>query len=268
VLTTEGPVEIRDDGKFTLVADEQEPYLSAAVCCLGDETLAGKVTQEARLSFLDFFGKPKLWAQLPERMAVLSPAGQAFFEAVETIYGPDGRGVLPFGSKLEAVGISGDGAEGFQSALLDAIIHIYMVLTGSAGTIGSGGPTGAGPYQPQKGGPWNVRHDLIARPTIAIVRAINAGHIRPFVQGNFAAGIDEAKAEGTWRDPVLEIPIPSPDRDERIKSEIERYAALPAQIEAERKAGAEITQHRVNKIAAALEVEPFTLAPTLPADPA
>jgi hypothetical protein len=108
-LTTEGPVEVKNDGKFTLVADEQEPHLSAAICALGEETLGGRVTQEARLSFLDFFGKPKLWAELPEKVGTHSDAGNAFFAAVETIYGPDGRGILPHGSNLQAVKISGEG---------------------------------------------------------------------------------------------------------------------------------------------------------------
>lgn len=259
-LTTEGPVEVRNDGKFTLVADEQEPHLSAAICALGEETLGGRVTQEARLSFLDFFGKPKLWAELPEKVATRSEAGDAFFNAVETIYGPDGRGILPHGSNLQAVAITGEGSKAFQEAILDHIIHIYMVLTGSAGTIGAGGATGAGPYQPQKGGPWNVRHDLIARPTIAIVRAINQGHVAPFCDQNYAEGIAAAKAAGDWKYPVLEIPIPAPDREERLAAEAARYKAFTEQLMAERAAGAIVDQARVDKLAKIYEVQPFQLA--------
>lgn len=259
-LTTEGPVEICNDGKFTLVADEQEPYLSAAVCALGEEAARGKLTQDARSQWLEFFGSPKLYATMPEHVATHGQAGDAFWSAVQTIYGPDGRGVLPYGSKLEAVAISGEGAGQFQDALLDAIIHIYMVLTGSAGTIGSGGPTGAGPYQPQKGGPWNVRHDLIARPTIAIVRALNQGVVAPYCDQNYGDAIDAAKRAGSWKYPVLEIPIPAPDRDERIASEIQRYKALADQVRSERDAGAVVTQDRVEKLAASFEVQAFTLA--------
>jgi hypothetical protein len=139
-ITTEGPIEIRNDGKFTLVADEQEPHLTGAVVALGDEALAGKITQEARNSFLDFFGKPKLWATLPEKISTYGEAGDAFFQMFETMYGPDGRGIYPYGTQLGVLNVPGQGTKAFQDALLDQIIHIYMVLTGSAGTIGAAAP--------------------------------------------------------------------------------------------------------------------------------
>lgn len=262
--TTEGPVEVCNDGKFTLVEDEQEGYLSAAILALGEETFAGKLTQEARLSFLDFFGKPKLWAMPPEKQATHGEVGNAFVASIETIYGPDGRGVLPFGSKLDAVSISGEGSKAFQEALVDAIIHIFMVLTGSAGTIGAGGATGAGPYQPQKGGVWNVRHDLIARPTIAIVRAINQGHIAPYCDMNYADGIAKAMRAGVWKYPVLSIPIPAPDRDERIAAEITRQKALSDQLIADREAGAIVDQARVDKLSERFEALGFALADPKP----
>jgi len=263
-LTSEGPVEVRNDGKFTLVADEEEPHLTAAICALGEETVGGKLTQAARNQWLDFFGSPKLVGTMPDYNSTRGENGNAFLAAVETIYGPDGRGVLPYGSKLEAVAIPGEGAGQFKDALLDAIIHVYMVLTGSAGTIGSGGPTGAGPYQPQKGGPWNVRHDLIARPTIAIVRAVNQGIIAPYCDINYGDAIDRAKRSGVWKYPVMEIPIPAPDRDERIKSEVDRQKALSDQVVAEREAGAVVDQERVDKLAARFEALPFVLAPPVP----
>ncbi len=259
-LTTEGPIEIKNDGHFTLVIDEQEGDLTGAIVCLGDEVLAGKLTQEARNGWLDFFGRPKLYATLPEKVPTQGEAGEAFAQAVETIYGPDGRGVLPYGSKLDAVSLTGQGTKAFQDALLDVIIHIYMVLTGSAGTIGSGGPTGAGPYQPQKGGPWNVRHDLIARPTIAFVRAINQGHVAPYCDMNYADQIRAAKRAGTWVYPTLRIPIPAPDRDERIASDITRQKALSDQVMADKAAGAAMDQERVQKLAERFEAIPFQLA--------
>jgi hypothetical protein len=259
-MTSEGEIEIKNDGKFTLVEDEQEGHLTGAIVALGDEALAGKITQESRNSFLDFFGKPKLYATLPEKVPTHGEAGDAFAAAVETIYGPDGRGVLPYGSLMEAVSIPGEGSKAFQDALLDVIIHIYMVLTGSAGTIGSGGPTGAGPYQPQKGGPWNVRHDLIARPTIAIVRGLNQGHIAPFCDGNYAEAIERAKKAGAWKCPILEIPIPQPDRDERIKSVVEREKARTEIIDSRRTSGIMVDQDEADKIADDLDLRHVPLA--------
>jgi hypothetical protein len=261
-ITTEGPIEIKNDGKFTLVADEQEPHLTGAIVALGDEALAGKITQEARNSFLDFFGKPKIWATLPEKISTYGEAGDAFLAMFETMYGPDGRGIFPYGSTLDVLNVPGQGSKAFQDAILDQIIHIYMVLTGSAGTIGSGGPTGAGPYQPQKGGPWNVRHDLIARPTTDIVRAINGGHVLPYVDQNYGDAVARARRSGTWKDVALDIPLPQPDRDDRIASEVTRYKALTDQVTAERAAGGIVDQDRVDMLADRFEVRPFTIANT------
>lgn len=220
--TSEGAVEIKNDGHFTLVADEENPHHTGAVVCLGDEVFLGKITQEMRAKFLLFFGDPKLWATMPDKWATGSDAGNAFADALDMFYGPEGRAVLPYGSEVDVANITGQGSKAFQDAILDTIIHIYMVLTGSAGTIGSGGPTGAGPYQPQKGGPWNVRHDLIARPTICIARAMNVGHIKPYCDINYGDAIARARKAGAWKDPVLDIPLPAPDRDERIASVAQR----------------------------------------------
>ena len=262
-ITSEGIVEICNDGKFTMVEDEQEGHLSAAICALGEETLLGKITQQSRASFLNFFGEPKLWAMPPEGVATgIDPndaTGGAFWNCIQQIRGPGGFGVLPHGSALQAVGISGEGSNAFGSALLDSIIHIFMVLTGSAGTIGSSGVTGAGPYQAQKGGVWNVLHHLIARPTLAIVRGLNQGHIAPYVDQNYGDEVARARRAGVWVDPVLEIPIPAPDRDERTAADAGRQKLLIEIVNGERSAGAEVTQDRVDKLAALIEAKPFRL---------
>lgn len=262
-LTSEGPVEVLNDGKFTLVADEEEGHLSAAILALGEETFAGKITQQSRLSFLNFFGEPKLWATPPEHVATgiddADGTGGAFWSCIQTIRGPGGFGVLPHGSDLKAVGISGEGSNAFSSALLDSIIHIFMVLTGSAGTIGASGVQGAGPYQAQKGGAWSVRHDLIARPTLAIVRALNQGHVAPYVDQNYGDEVARARRAGVWKDPVLDIPIPAPDRDERTAADAARQKLLIEIVQGERAAGAPPNQDRVNKLASIIEAQPFTL---------
>ena len=249
--STGGPVEICNDGKFTLIEDEQEGHLTGAVLALGTEAAAGRLTQDARLRWLDFFSSPKLVATLPQFVPTGGEAGNAFVAALETIYGPEGRGVLPYGSKVEAVSINGEGATQFNSAIVDAIIHVFMVLTGSAGTIGSGGATGAGPYQAKNGGVWDVKHHLVARPTLAMVRGFNQGHIAPYI-AQYPLALAEC--------PVLEVPIPQPDRAERIKSEIDRYRALTDQVAAEKSVGAIVDQQRVNTIASDFEVKPFALA--------
>lgn len=263
--TTEGVIEIKNDGKFTLIMDENEGDLSASILALGEEALGGKLTQRQRLDWQDFFASPKLYATLPEKTATGGQVGDAFRYAVDSIYGPDGRGILPYGSTLQAVTYgSGQGASQFQDAILDCIIHIFMVLTGSAGTIGSGGPTGAGPYQPQKGGAWSVRHDLIARPTIAIVRALNGYHVAPYCEFNYGDAIRRAQRAGTWVWPTLVIPLPQPDRDERIKSVIERELARTNILESRRKVGIRIDQPEIDKVADDLELRHVSLVESTP----
>jgi hypothetical protein len=250
--TNEGAVEVTNDGKFTIVEDTNEGYLfDAAVLAIGPEAAAGRITQDMRLKWLDFFSSPKLVATLPQHVPTQGQAGDAFVAALDGIYGPDGRGVLPFGSEVDAVSITGEGAGQFRDSIIDSIIHVFMVLTGSGGTVGSGGPTGAGPYQPKSGGAWNVLHHLVERPTIAIVRGINQGHVCPYVD-QYPLDRDER--------PVLEVPVPQPDREERIASEIKRYKALTDQVIAETTAGAPPDQPRVDKLAEAFEVKPFQLA--------
>lgn len=259
--TVEGSVDITNDGKFTVVGDTDEPWLfDAAITCLGEEALGGKITQEARNNWIEFFGQPKLYATLPEKIGTEGAAGNAFFAALEQIYGPSGRGIVPFGTKIEEVSIGGEGTNAFKDALLDQIIHIFMVLTGSAGTIGSGGPTGAGPYTPQKGGFWNVRGDLVARPVLDMTRAVNRGHVKPYCDQNYGQAIVEAKARGQWKGyPCIEIPLPDPERDERIASVIEREKARVEIIRERRSVGIVVEQEDSDKIADALELPHVTL---------
>lgn len=254
--TTEGPIDITNDGKFTIVGDTDEPWLfDAAITCLGEEALGGKITQEARNNWLEFFGNPKLYMTLPEKIGAMGQAGDVFWSSLEQIFGPMGRGALPFGTKLDAVAIGGEGTSAFKDALIDQVIHIFMVLTGSAGTIGSGGPTGAGPYTPQKGGFWNVRGDLVARPLLAMARGFNRGHIKPFCDGNYAEEIEAAKKRGQWQGyPCIEIPIDDPERDQRIDSVIKREGARTDIIEKRRKLNIPVGQEDADKLADALEL--------------
>ena len=262
-FATSGPIEICNDGKFTLIESVDEGHLhQAAVLAVAPEAATGKLTQEARLRWLDFFSSPKLVGVLPEHVPTEGKAGDAFLAAVDTIFGPDGRGVVPYGGDVKAISIAGEGADQFNATIIDGLIHVFMVLTGSAGTIGNGAPAGGQgvPYQPAKGGAWTVRHDLIAQPAIALATAANQGHVAPYCDQNYGEAIARAKRAGAWKYPVLEIPVPAPDREERIANAVTRYKALTDQVTAEKAAGAIVDQPRVDKLAEAFEVKPFTLA--------
>jgi hypothetical protein len=112
----------------------------------------------------------------------------------------------------------------------------------------------------QKGGPWNVRHDLVARPTIAIVRGINQGHIAPYCDENYSEAIVRAKRAGTWEYPTLVVPIDDPDRDQRIESLIKREDARTEIIRNRREVGIMVTQEDADALAEELEVRKVALA--------
>ncbi|HSM93369.1 MAG TPA: hypothetical protein VLT47_10835 [Anaeromyxobacteraceae bacterium] len=265
--TTEGPVEVCNDGHFTLIEDVEEAHLyDAAILSLGEEGARVKLTQEARTAWLDFFASPKLVALLPENVPTEGPLGDLFRAALESIYGPDGRGILPHKADVKAVSISGEGANQFQGALLDAIVHIFMVLVGSAGTVGNGMNTGAGQtYQPAKSGSWKVLDSLIRRPTLAMARAINGGICAPYQDINYGDQIQRARRAGAWKDVALSIPVPDTDRDERIESLIGREKARCDIIAARRANGIAVPQDEADHIADELEVRRVPLADLEPA---
>jgi hypothetical protein len=109
-----------------------------------------------------------------------------------------------------------------------------------------------------------VRHDLIAEPALAICQGVNAGHTAPYLDINYPNQIERAKRAGAWETPVLEIPVPAPDKDERIAATIGRYKALAEQVVAERAAGALVNKDRVVALAKVMEVAPFELADEAP----
>lgn len=261
-ITTEGPVDILNDGKFTLIADEEEPHLTGAIAALGEEVLSGQSTRRARDAWIDRYGQPKWVGIMPEKIGMLTPEGEAFFQALSTITGPQGVGALPFGSKFETVGLGGEASGSFREALDNVIIHIAMALLGSDGTIRAGGEGAAGPYRsPMFQG---VRRDLVARMLAAMVRGVNQGHIAPYCDFNYASGIEAARARGQWVDPVLDIPLPDPDADARIKSSIDRQRALYDVIKSEREVQGVVDQERVNALAARFDADPFVLAEQAP----
>ncbi len=257
-ITTKGEIEISNDGHFTLVIDENEGHLSGAIVALGDEVLGGKINQQARNGWLDFFGRPKLLATLPEKIQTHGPAGDDFVSAVETIYGPDGRGVLPFGSKMEAIALPGSsGASQFREAFYDTIAAIGMVLIGSNGTLTKEGVYTAPGY-------FDVRHDLIARPAAAMVRGLNGGHIAPYCDVNYGDAIERAKRAGTWKYPVLKVELPDPAQDARVDGVVKSEKARCEILDMRKASGIVTTQEDADKLADTLSVDHVTLADVPP----
>lgn len=258
--TSEGVVEIKNDGKFTLVCDTLEPHLTdSALVAISEEVLSGRLIQQLRNSWFFKYGNPKLVGFLPPKVAVNSEAGKAFFAALQTITGPDGVGALPDGSDVKFVGLDSRAADSFGAGLASVVLHIAMVLVGSTATgIDAGEQSGNAVYQSQKGGKWGVRDDLIRRPLKCIVRAFNGYHVQPWCDINHGAEIERAKRSGKWVYPTIDIPLPRPNHEEAVQGRAKRFLVALEIVHDAYENDIEVTQDWVNKLCApeCLDVDP------------
>ncbi|HMI84854.1 MAG TPA: hypothetical protein VK550_12225 [Polyangiaceae bacterium] len=249
-MTSEGPIDIvSGDGKWTIIADSEEPHFMGAIVALHEEVLAGIFDKRALSSYIDKYGNPKWIAEMPPGTGVRTPEGDAAFEAIATIRGPDGFGVVPNGMKVNLEGLTAGASTVVKDALDSHWQYIAAALLGSDGTM----TRGTGVYSsPIFAG---VARNLVDRDLRAVVRGANAGHIAPWLAFNYAASIEGAAG---WIDPVLDIPLPDPDADARIKSYSERVKSFHEIIEQESKWFV-LTGERVEQLAKSLEIEPPVL---------
>lgn len=252
-ITSDGPVDILNDGKFTLVADSEEPHFLGAIVALGEEALDGKSNQRARASWIERYSNPKLVGEMPPGVAPRSPEGDLFFDALGTLRGPDGFGIIPNGAKLTWQGLVASQSTAIKDALDSNLMNVSLALLGQNGTTTSQGVYASPMFK-------DVARTVVDRDLNAIVRAANQGHVAPWLECNYAASIAAERAAGTWTEPVLEVPLPDPDADARIKSYGERLAALTKHLTEARAAGIVVDQPYVNRCAVQFEVEPPTLA--------
>lgn len=250
-LTDQGPVDIINDGKFTLVADSDEPHFLGAIVPLGEEALDGKSTQRGRAGYIDKYTDPKWIGTMPPDVPTMGDEGDAFFNVIGEVINPGGRGVIPHGAAVDIKGLGADASTVLKDSLESNIMMVAMVMLGSSGTMQAGND---GVYQSPTFK--EVSRNVVDRDVKTIVRSVNGGHIAPSMENSFGADIATAKG---WVDPVLDIPLPDPEADKRIESYGKRVAALIAQVVAERAAGFRPTQERVEQLAKGYDVEPPTL---------
>lgn len=245
-FTNDGPVDMVDgDGKWTLIADSEEPHFMGTIVALPEEVISGIFTKRALASYIDKYGNPKWVAEMPPGTGVRTAEGEAFFDAISTIRGPDGFGVIPNGAKVDIRGLVAGASTVIKDALESHWQYIAASLLGSDGTM----TRGTGVYSaPIFAG---VRRDLVDRDLRCMVRGTNSGHITPYLRFNYAQSIAAAKS---WQSPYLDIPLPDPDADARIKSYSDRVLTFHKIIKEERSAGFEITQDRVEQLAKSLEI--------------
>lgn len=265
-LTNETPVDILNDGKFTLIGKTDVPHLQGALRALVMPALDGSQTMQARAQWVNRFSDPKLVATMSEKIAPGTAEGKALLAVLQTLIGPGGRAVLPAGTKLDAIGLSAEASAVFKDTLDSDNGYVWSVLTGV------NAQADGGVYKPLVF--WGIIRATVGDDIAAITRGINQGHVYPYTRFNYAAAIDEeiAADEGApadmprgWVDPVLSIPLPDPEKDERIGSYTRNALALTAQVKAEREAGAPPDQARINLLAGRMGVDPFTLADVPPA---
>jgi hypothetical protein len=249
-LTSEGPIDIvSGDGKWTLVADSEEPHFMGAIVALHEEVLAGIFDKRAWSSYIDKYGNPKWIAEMPPGTGVRTPEGDAAFDAIATIRGPDGWGVTPNGMKVNLQGLVAGASTVIKDSIESHWQYIAAALLGSDGTM----TRGTGVYSsPIFAG---VARNLVDRDLRAVLRGANSGHIAPWLAFNYAASIEAASG---WQDPVLDIPLPDPDADARIKSYSDRVKSFHEIVALEAKFFT-VTQERVEQLAKSLEIDPPAL---------
>ncbi len=249
-LTEDGPVDIIDgDGKWSLIGDTDFPHYDGAVRALGAECLAGMYAQASRNSYADRHGDPKPVGTMPDKMVPNSPEGDAFFDAMYQITEPGAYAALPHGSDIKMLEASAQTSSVFKDILDNVWQHVAAALLGSDGTMSKGTGVYSAPVFA------GVRLDLVRTVVKAIMRALNVGRIRPYVAVNY--GLDRVSPL-----PALDLPLPDVDKDARTKSYGDRVTTLHAILAAEKDNGCDVTQERVNQLAASLDVEAPTLAKT------
>lgn len=260
----ESEVEISpDDPRWTLVGGDAHdpnarPWLDGAIRAIGREFVDGAFAANDRSEYSDNHGQPKPIATLPEGMKVggaldadgnaIKSEGDQVFESLQDLADSRSGAVFPYGTEFEMLASTVGAAQVFKDILGDVSTNVALAILGTDGTMkaGSGGVYSS----PQFG---SVAESRVADDVEAICRGATQ-ILERWRLRNYAGSKVPLEA-------VIEMP--DTERDARTKSISERRAALVVAIKAERDAGCEVTQERVNELAAELDLT----APTLPAAP-
>lgn len=264
-LTSEGPIDIANDGKFTLIGKTETPHLQGAVRALALPVLDGVQVMQARAEWIDMYAQAKGIGIMPEGVAVRSPEGLAFLDAIRTLRGPGGIGALPHGSDFKFHGLTADASTCFKDALQVDDTYIAAVLTGTDLSAGTGGVYKAPVF-------WGILRSTVGDDLSATVRGINAGHVYPYVRFNYEAAVesDEWETVATADDgtetqqrrpltlakyPALSIPLPDPERARRAADYAASCKSHAEIVVTRRAAGYVVTQIESDKIAESLGLD-------------
>jgi hypothetical protein len=252
--TTSGPVDICNDGKFTLIADCENPHMQGALLPLIEEAIDFRMTTRARSSYVQKYGNPKWLGIMPEGVAPYTPEGDAFMRSLAQSRNPDAVSLYPHGSEVRIEGLQGPQSSVFTETVEADVQMIASILLGSDGTI----TKSAGVYSsPTFDG---IRRTLVSRDLLCAVRAVNLGHVQTWLKFNYEETRKAEKASGDWVEPSFQIPLPDRDAQERVTGYAERLKSLHDIIQKEKASGCEVTQERVIQLATSLDVETPTLS--------
>ena len=200
-LTTEGPVDILNDGKFTLGGKSDIPHLQGALRPLIMPVFDGSQVVQARAGWIDKYSDPKWLGYMPEEQGPRTPEGKAFYEAMRAMQAPGGVGAFPHGSDVKIEGLSAEASACFKEALDSDVTFVDKVLTGLDTSAGGG------VYKPLAF--WGILHSTVGDDIAATVRSVNVAieHETEFNYGDSLAQKDR---------PALSIPLPDPEADARF----------------------------------------------------
>jgi hypothetical protein len=241
-----------DPNQWTVGGDTDEPHLNGAIRAAGLEVLDGTLIKQARASYIDKYGNPKIAAVMPEKQGTGSVEGDKLLAALNTMLAPDGIGVFAHGTDFKSMALTSSQSTVFKDALDNIWMCIAAIFLGSDGTLSSG--TGGVYTPPMYQG---IARTVADRTLKTIVRGINTGEVHPWLQINYATTIAETRG---WVDPVLSIPLPDPEADARKKAEAEAIDRRSDIIIKMRTAKLEVTQEEVDRISEAQGIPTVPLA--------
>ena len=244
-LTTEGPVDILNDGKFTLGGKSDIPHLQGALRPLIMPVFDGSQVIQARAGWIDKYSDPKWIGTLPDGQGPRTPEGKAFYEAMKSMQAPGGVGAFPHGSDVKIEGLSAEASACFKEALDADNTFVNVVLTG----VDSNASSGVYKSIPMS---YGILHSTVGDDLAAEKRGINSAidHYCEFNYGDALPSKDR---------PALDIPLPDPEADARFDAKAKRYKSLTDQMTADRAAGFVVDLDRVTFLGGELGATPGIL---------
>jgi hypothetical protein len=91
--------------------------------------------------------------------------------------------------------------------------------------------------------------------------------VAPYRDLNYGDAVARARKAGAWKDPVVTIPLPDADRDERIASTVAREKAYGDIVASRRTNGVDVSQDESDKLRDELELPRVPLLQTKNAAP-